>query len=252
MPRAGQLKPSGERLSDRVAVGVLTQAFPPSLVDEVLAETGRVQQRNRLLPARLVVYFVLAMCLFSGQSYEEVARLLTPGLRGARCWRTSWVVLSTAAIWKARSRLGAAPLRQLFARVCCPVATPDTQGAFYRGWRLTAIDGTTFDLPDTKANVEVFGRPPRSGRGEQDVGCPQLRMVGLVECGTHAVFGAAAGALRTGKQALARAVLVSVRPGMLLLADRGFYGVDLWHTAAATGRTCCGGSVKTSCRRQYR
>ena len=67
MARAGQLKSSGELLSDRVAVGVLTQAFPQSLVDEVLAEMGRVQQRNRLLPARLVVYFVLAMCLFSGQ-----------------------------------------------------------------------------------------------------------------------------------------------------------------------------------------
>ncbi|MFD0507857.1 IS4 family transposase [Streptomyces chiangmaiensis] len=130
---------------------------------------------------------------------------------------------------------GVAPLRQLFARVCRPVATPDTQGAFYRDWRLTAIDGTTFDLPDTKANVEAFGRPPRSGRDEQDVGYPQLRMVGLVECGTHAVFDAAIGALRTGEQALARRVLVSLRPGMLLLADRGFYGVDLWCTAAATG-----------------
>ncbi|MFE6518895.1 transposase domain-containing protein [Streptomyces sp. NPDC057748] len=79
MARAGQLKSSGERLSDRVAVGVLTQAFPRSLVDEVLEETGRVQQRNRLLPARLVVYFVLAMCLFSGQGYErafDLGRLL--------------------------------------------------------------------------------------------------------------------------------------------------------------------------------
>lgn len=117
-------------------------------------------------------------------------------------------------------------MRQLFVRVCRPVAALDTQGAFYRDWRLTAIDGTTFDLPDTKVNVEAFGRPPRSGRGEQDVGYPQLRMVGLVEGGTHAVFDAAIGALRTGEQALARAVLVSLRPGMLLLADRGFYGVD--------------------------
>lgn len=235
MPRAGQLKSSGERLSDRVAVGVLTQAFPAELVDEVLAETGRVQQRNRLLPARLVVYFVLAMCLFSGQSYEEVARLLTMGLRGERRWRASWVVPSSAAIWKARSRLGVAPLRELFARVCRPVAAPGTQGAFYRGWCLTAIDGTTFDLPDTTANEEAFGRPPRSGRGERNVGCPQIRMVGLVECGTHAVFDTAIGPLRTGERALARAVLPSLGPGMMLLADRGFYSVDLWSTAAATG-----------------
>ena len=79
---------SGERLSDRVAIGVLTRAFPPSLVDDVLASTGRVEQRSRLLPARLVVYFVLAMCLFSGQGYEEVARLLTEGLRERRRWRS--------------------------------------------------------------------------------------------------------------------------------------------------------------------
>jgi hypothetical protein len=235
VPRAGQLKVlPGDRLSDRVAIGVLTKAFPPGLVDGVLAETGRVQQRSRLLPARLVVYFVLAMALFSGQGYEEVARLLTEGLRERR-WRSGWTVPSTAAIWKARSRLGVEPVKRLFATVCAPVADRDTRGAFYRDWRLTAIDGTTFDLPDTKANVQAFGRPPRSGRGEQNVGYPQIRMVGLVECGTHVVFDAAIGPLRIGEHDLAREVFASLRPGMLVLADRGFVGVDLWQTAAATG-----------------
>jgi hypothetical protein len=209
--------------------------FPPSLVDDVLARTGRVEQRSRLLPARMVVYFVLAMCLFSGQGYEEVARLLTEGLREGRRWRTGWTVPSTAAIWKARSRLGVKPVKELFTTVCRPVATSATRGAFYRGWRLTAIDGTTFDLPDTASNVEAFGRPPRSGRGEVNVGYPQIRLVGLVECGTHIVFDAAIGPLRTGEHALAREVFRSVGPGMLLLADRGFFGVDLWKTAAATG-----------------
>jgi len=222
-------------LSDRVAIGVLTAAFPPSLVDSVLASTGRVEQRSRLLPARLVVYFVLAMCLFSGQGYEEVARLLTEGLRGRRRWRSEWTVPSTAAIWKARSRLGVEPVKELFATVCSPVAERETRGAFYRDWRLTAVDGTTFDLPDTKANVEAFGRPPRSGRGEANVGYPQIRMVGLVECGTHVVFAAATGPLRTGEHALARQVFTSLGPGMLLLADRGFFGVDLWQSAAVTG-----------------
>lgn len=87
-------------------VGVLTQAFPRSLVDEVLAETARVQQRNWLLPVRPVVHFVLAMCLFSGQRHEEVTRLLTAGLQGARRSRGSWVVPSTTAIWRATTRLG--------------------------------------------------------------------------------------------------------------------------------------------------
>ena len=76
MPRAGQVKPpAGERLPDRIAIGLLTVTFPPELVDRVVAETGRVQRRSRLLPARVVVYYVLAMCLFFGQGYEEVARL---------------------------------------------------------------------------------------------------------------------------------------------------------------------------------
>ncbi len=181
-----------------------------------------------------MVYFVLAMCLFSGQSYEEVARLLTEGLRERR-WRTGWTVPSTAAIWKARSRLGVEPVKRLFSTVCAPVADPGTRGAFYRTWRLAAIDGTTFDLPDTTANVAAFGRPPRSGRGEKDVGYPQIRMVGLVECGTHVVFDAALGPLRTGEHELARRVFGSLRAGMLVLADRGFFGVDLWRSAAATG-----------------
>jgi Insertion element 4 transposase N-terminal/Transposase DDE domain len=233
VPRAGQVR-SDDRLSDRVAIGVLTTAFPPSLVDSVLVATGRVEQRSRLLPARLMVYFVLAMCLFSGQGYEEVARLLTEGLRERR-WRSGWTVPSTAAIWKARLRLGVEPVKQLFEAVCSPVADSGTKGAFYRDWRVAAIDGTTFDLPDTTANVEAFGRPPRSGRGEKDVGYPQIRMVGLVECGTHVVFDTAIGPLRTGEHALARKVFPSLRPGMLVLADRGFFGVDLWRTAAATG-----------------
>jgi hypothetical protein len=193
-----------------------------------------MEQRSRLLPARLMVYFVLAMCLFSGQAYEEVARLLTEGLRERR-WRSGWTVPSTAAIWKARCRLGVEPVRELFAAVCAPVAGRGTRGAFYRDWRLTAVDGTTVDLPDTGANVEAFGRPPRSGRGEQNVGYPQMRMVGLVECGTHVVFDVAIAGLRTGEHALARQVFRSLQPGMLLLADRGFFGVDLWQTAAATG-----------------
>jgi hypothetical protein len=86
MGRARQVKsPAGERLSDRIAIGVLTRVFPPGLVDEVIEQTGRGEQRTRLLPTRVVVYFVLAMCLFFGQGYEEVARLLGEGLEpGAR------------------------------------------------------------------------------------------------------------------------------------------------------------------------
>ncbi len=225
---------SGERLSDRVALGVLTRVFPPELVDEVVAECGRVEQRSRLLPARVVVYFVLAMCLFSGQGYEEVARLLTQGLEHARRWEKPWRVPTTGAIGRARARLGPEPLKMLFARVCRPVAGQDTAGAWYRQWRLVAVDGTVFDIPDTDANADFFGRPG-SGRGQQRSAYPQVRVAALVECGTHAVFAAAAGPLSVHEQHLIPGLLDRLGPGMLVLADRGITGFELWRAATDTG-----------------
>lgn len=233
MPRAGQVKsPVGERLSDRIAIGLLTSTFPPDLVDRVVAETGRTQQRSRLLPARVVVYYVLAMCLFFGQGYEEVARLLTEGLGWARSWQGSWQVPTTAAITRARARLGPEPVKALFASVCRPVATEQTVGGFYRRWRLVAVDGTTFDLPDTVSNVDFFGRPG-SSRGSSAY--PQARVTAMAECGTHTIFAATTGPLSTVETVLAQRLFSALTPGMLLLADRGFLSFDLWQQAAATG-----------------
>ena len=238
MPRAGQVKPPvQERLSDRIAIGVLTSTFPPELIDRVVAESGRTQQRERLLPARVVVWLVLAMALFSGQAYEEVARLLAGGLGWARRWQQWWRVPSTPAIAKARARLGAEPLRRLFVEVARPLASPDTKGAWYRGWRLLAVDGTTLDVADTPANAAAFGRPG-SGRGEGGGAFPQVRVVAVAECGTHAIIDAAMGPLAKGETTLAAGLLGedgAVGEGTLLLADRLFVDAALWRQAAATG-----------------
>jgi hypothetical protein len=169
---------------------VLTRTYPPALVDQVVAEAGAQEQRQRLLPARVVVYYVLAMCLFSQVGYEEVARLLTEGLAWTRRWRGSWQVPTTGAIARARARLGAEPLRALFAAAVRPLATPATQGAWYRGWRLLSLDGTTLDVADTPGNAAVFGRPAASRGGSA---FPQVRVLALAECGTHAIIDAALG-----------------------------------------------------------
>lgn len=215
-------------------MGVLTRAFPPELVDEVVAECGRVERRARLLPARVVVYFVLAMCLFFGQGYEEVARLLVQGLEREGRWAKAWRVPTTAAIGRARLRLGPDPLRALFGRVCRPVAVARTQGAWYRRWRLVAVDGTVFDLPDTAANAEFFGRPGTS-RGQGRGAYPQARVAALAECGTHAVFAAEVGPLAVHETVLAQRLFPALAKGMLLLADRGFCGFTLWRAAKAGG-----------------
>jgi Insertion element 4 transposase N-terminal/Transposase DDE domain len=236
MPRGGQVKPRVEpRLSDRIAIGVLTSIYPPELVDRVVAEAGRTQQRQRLLPARVVVWLVLAMALFSGQAYEEVARLLAGGLGWARRWQQWYRVPSTPAIAKARARLGPEPLRRLFVEVAGPLATPDTKGAWYRGWRLLAVDGTCLDVADTPANQAAFGRPT-THRGEQTA-FPQVRVVAVAECGTHAIIDAAMGPLAKGETTLAAGLLTdgALGPQVLLLADRQFVDANLWRQAAATG-----------------
>ncbi|WP_443078400.1 transposase [Streptomyces sp. NBC_01723] len=107
-------------------------------------------------------------------------------------------------------------------------------GAWYRRWRLVAVDGTVFDVPDTDANGSFFGRPG-SGRGQQRSAYPQVRVTALVECGTHAVFAAAAGPLSLHEQQLVPGLLDRAEPGMLLMADRGITGFDLWQAAYATG-----------------
>lgn len=235
MPRAGQVKPpTDERLSDRIAIGLLTRTFTPEVVDAAVAAADRGEVRSRLLPARVVVYYVLAMCLFSGQGYEEVMRLLVGGLEWIGRWRRAWTVPSTAAIAKARARLGPEPLRGLFDTVARPVATEATRGAWYRGLRLVAIDGAMLDVPDTAENEERFGRAG-SGRGEGRGAFPQVRLVGLGECGTHAIFAVAMDSFATAEKTLAERILPALRPGMLALADRGFLGIDLWRQAAATG-----------------
>jgi len=179
MPPAGQTKPTVvPRLSDRVAIGALTQTYPPGLVDQVLAECGRRERRHRLLPARMVVYYLLAMCLFADIAYLEVLRLLVEALRRpGRVVGASARLPVKSALIQARVRLGPEPLQVLFAQTAQPVATQATQGAWYRGWRLMAIDGTCLDVADTPANQVWFGRP-RSSRGEGVGAFCKVRVVG--------------------------------------------------------------------------
>ncbi|MGH2842945.1 MAG: IS4 family transposase [Solirubrobacteraceae bacterium] len=235
MPRSGWVKPqSGQRVSDHISVGVLTRVFPPELVDMVVAEAGRRERRQRLLPARVVVYYVLALALFADASYEEVMRQLVEGLAWESGWQRSWEVPSKVAIFLARKRLGREPLELLFRAAARPLARESTRGAFYRQWRLMSLDGTCLDVADTPANEQEFGRPG-SSRREGGGAFPQLRMVALSEVGTHAICDVAMGAYTTGENALADELLGGLRPGMLCLADRGFYSFARFQNARQTG-----------------
>jgi hypothetical protein len=128
-------------LSDLVSVGVLTRVFPPDLVDEVIAQARRTEQRNRTLPARVMAYFAIAMALYSEGSYEDVLSQLTDGLAWTFGWADSYSPPSKSAIFQARRRLGSGPLAALFARVAKPLAPPTMAGAWLAGRRMVAIDG---------------------------------------------------------------------------------------------------------------
>jgi len=239
---------SDRRLSDLVSIGVLTRVFPPDLVDEVIATAGRTERRHRSLPARVMAYFAIGMGLYSEGSYEDVLTQLTDGLSWASGWEQSFSLPSKSAIFQARVRLGPEPLEALFARVAKPLGTPGMAGVWLAGRRLVAIDGSCLDVADTPANAEFFGRPGAS-RGQKSA-FPQARMVALAECGTHAMFDAVIGGCSTSEVALADQLIGRLQPGMLLLADRGFYSYALWRKAIATGADLLW-RVKTNLRAEH-
>jgi hypothetical protein len=233
------MKPDSKtRLSDVVSLGLVMKVFPPEVVDEVVAECGRRELRRRSLPARVVVYFVIGLALFAAEAYEEVFAQLVGGLSWVSRGREKYVLPSSSALAQARARLGAEPMKLLFRRVAVPLATLTTQGAWLAGRRLVSIDGTTLDVADSDENDAFFGRPG-TAKGER-AAFPQARLVGLVECGTHAIIDAELGPYTTSEVELARTLVTRLRPGMLCLADRGFYGFKLWAAAAATGADLLG------------
>jgi hypothetical protein len=231
MARAPAGLPAGLRLSDHISLGVIAKTFPLDQVRHILTATGKASERERDLPADVMVYYTIALALYMGSSTREVLRCLLEGLRWL--WGAEAVkVAGKSGISQARTRLGAEPLHRLYDQVVHPVATRATRGAWYRQWRLVSLDGSCLDIADTEENRGTFGRPEAS-RGESAF--PQVRFVALVENGTHVLFGARLGRYEEGETMLARQVLLALRPGMLCLADRQFFGHALWQAAAATG-----------------
>ena len=238
MPRSGWRKPASDRrLSDLVSVGVLMKVFPPEVVDSVIAECGRTEQRRRSLPARSMAYFAMGMAMHSDGSYEDVLALISDGLSWAQRTDGSSRLANKAAISHARDRLGPEPMSKLFDRIAVPLATEGTPGCWLAGRRLVAIDGTCLDLADTPRNDDFFGRPGVA-KGERSA-FPQARVVALAECGTHAMFEVVIGPYTTSENALTTDLLDRLESGMMVLADRGFYCFEAWQKARKTGADLC-------------
>jgi hypothetical protein len=207
-------------------LGALTPLVPFDMVDEVLATTRRVQQRERLLPARVVIYLILAGCLFAELGYSQVWQQLTAGLAGLTLTEPT-----SSALRQARQRLGPAPLRALFDLLRGPAATTATRAVRWRGLLLTAIDGTILTVADAPA---VLARYPKQRGNHGGLGYPSLRLSALLTCGTRSVIDAVFDPITVGELDQARRLAANLKPGMLLLADRNYAAADLLATLAAT------------------
>lgn len=208
-------------------LGELTQVIDPVLVDAIVEETGAREQRTRLLPARVMVYFTLALALFEHSSYQATWSKLTAGLPAP-----ATASPRTSSLTRARRRLGTAPLHRLFTTVAGPVAGPDQPDSFYHGLRLVAVDGTTLSAPDQAADTGHYHKPLAA---TGPCAYPLVRLVALVECGTRALLHAVFGPDDRSEMSCARDLLDHLDPSMLLLADAYYEGYDFLRTTAATG-----------------
>jgi hypothetical protein len=224
--------PKGSRITDYISLGVVAKTFPVATVKSVLEATGRSSRRQRELPAHVVVYYVIALALYMQSSYREVLRGLLEGIQWLLSPTARIKVTSKSGISQARTRLGVEPVKQLHDQIVCPIATEATKGAWYRGWRVVSLDGSTLDVADEDANDAAFGRPVAQ-RGKSAF--PQIRFVSLVENGTHVLFGTQMAGYGTSEMTLAKGVLPWLGQGMLCLADRYFFGFECWQQARATG-----------------
>lgn len=231
MPKEATDLPKGIRLNDFISLGVISKIFPRDLIDEILEETKKTSERQRNLPAHVMVYYVIALPLYMQESSREVLRCLREGLHRLFGPRNIEKTTGKSGISQARKRLGVEPVKTLYHRVVVPIATKRTKGASYRKWTLVSLDGSTLDIADTEENEKEFGRPG-SKRGESAF--PKLRFVSLVENGTHVLFGAAPGSYHESETSLAKKVIPVLKNGMLCIADRSFYGYIMWRDALKT------------------
>jgi hypothetical protein len=232
MPRTVAELPQGSRITDYISLGVISKTFPLAKIKQAVKNAGKASQRQRDLPAHVVVYYVIALALYMRSSYREVLRCLLEGIQWLQGPESRVRVTGKSGISQARKRLGHEPVKQLYHEIVNPIATKETRGAWYRDWRLISIDGSTMDVADTKENREYFGRPG-SSRGE--AAYPQLRFVSLVENGTHVLFGTQVSSYRIAENVLSDDVLPNLEPGVLCLADRNFFSFSLWQKAHGTG-----------------
>jgi Insertion element 4 transposase N-terminal/Transposase DDE domain len=229
LPRRSRRRPAEVHPTRELGFGLISMFCPLEVVEGIVEEYGRKEKRVRLLPAWLVVYGLLMMCLNPDASYQEVLHRVAQGSVSPRRWPTP----HKSAFVRARAKLGWEVMEALFRALAAPLARAGTQGCFWRGLRVMAIDGTTMEVANTPDNEAAFGGPSTTGR--RRAGNPQIRVALLTECGTHAVVDAGMGRYKEDELSLMSRFAPSVNSQMLLLGDRKLASTKLWTLLAEQG-----------------
>lgn len=204
----------------------IERVISPEKIREAISSSNSIEERERSLPTHVIVVLVIAMSFWSNQGIVAVFKNLIAGL--AETYIRLQIRLkapTSSSISEARQRVGPMVMTRLFELIVKPLAKPFTQGAFLNGLRLMAVDGTVFDVPDTQENAKVFGYP--GTRKGTKAAFPKVRLVLLVEAGTHLICDALISPYKIGERVRVRKLLRSVNSQMLLMWDRGLHSFKM-------------------------
>lgn len=237
MPGLGQRKSNGHRFSDTISFAMISKFIPCDKINEVLDRTNKSSKRKRLLPAHIMIYYIIALGFYVESSSRDVLRYLMGSLRDLLP-EGSWIPTACkSAISQARTRIGKEPVIMLYDETAHPLADKNTEGAYYKNRLLIAIDGSSIEVADTEENVNYFTKPKygTSGGVKGEGAFPLMRFVSLVEVGTHVAFETVYSKFSTSELELGKKILEKVKSGMLLLADRLYFNYETWKMASEKG-----------------
>lgn len=233
--------PSETPLPDRLALRMLVQTFRPELMDRLVDKAERRERRRRLLPARLMMYFALAMWLFGTSSYEEVLAKLTGGL--PEMFQDAGDLATAAAIARARMRLGVEPLKELCAHVAASAGQPAPPG----DQRVFVFESVAMEVPDTPANRAAYALPDIDAKAAGPVGdragrpakgrALEVWLVSLTEC---RLCLSAASAIARSPELGIEGILAEwphdlLGAGALVVGEREAVPAAMWNALAAAG-----------------
>ena len=234
MPRTKKSPGNKESIGYLLTSMNLLTVIPMSLVKSILEKEDKLSKRERKLPAHVLVMLIIFMSIYSDYNTSDVfaamCSTLFPEMLPDRRFDVGEVAIS-----QARQRLGDEVLKKLFLAVCRPMTTNRTQGAWYRQWRIMAVDGSDVDLPD---EAKIREKYPKHSNDKSDYPFPQLKYAALQEIGSRAYTSVAIGNDLDSEMSLAARVENDLEPDMLVIADRYYVGVDNIKRVNDRGAAC--------------